>query len=270
MNRSFRGQAARTLAVSAMAAFLAMGSLTTAFAETSGGELKAGVTEAAAEEAEKDWLSIGSVVTLKGYDQEFMILGRVIQNASDDKFYDYCACLYPDGYQGGDLYFFNKDDIGNIASSGFVDEYEQMYRKENLEGIDVDELTKRAKEMETAEEETEAASEAAAEQTGEADAESEAAEKETAESEAGESEKAEDESETKAAPAKEGKTYTTTSNVRLRAEASTDSDILATIPADRQVKEDTGRDGKDGWVPVTFTDSAGAELKGFIKKDFLK
>ncbi len=87
------------------------------------------------------WLPIGTVVLLNGGTKTLMIIGRIVQNASDTKIYEYCGCLYPEGYAGSQMYFFNQDDISIIASRGYENEYELLYREETLAGIDVDQLT---------------------------------------------------------------------------------------------------------------------------------
>jgi hypothetical protein len=82
------------------------------------------------------WLPIGSVVLLRNGSKSLMIVGRVVQNASDHLVYDYCACSYPEGYVSSQMYFFNQTDIAVIASKGYENEYELLYRKEILDGVD--------------------------------------------------------------------------------------------------------------------------------------
>ena len=219
-----------------------------------GAEAQAGMTEEAMSETSRvatseeehgipadEWLPIGSVVKVKGYKRSFMVLGRAVLNDSDSRYYDYCACLYPDGYMGGTLYFFNQDDA-----------YEKLYREENLDGLDVEALTDGSQTEAAKTEDSESGAAAGAQETEESTETDEAGQTEPAESETA------------------GTVYTTTTNVRLRSEPSTDGEALTTIPGGRQVTEDTSRKEKDSWIPVLFTDNTGKILSGWIKKTYLK
>ncbi|MSS14067.1 DUF4176 domain-containing protein [Lachnospiraceae bacterium Oil+RF-744-WCA-WT-11] len=228
-------------------------------------EVQAGMTEEAMSEAGKvaiseqehgipadEWLPIGSVVKVRGYKRSFMVLGRAVLNDSDSCYYDYCACLYPDGYMGGTLYFFNQDLIARVESEGYEDAYEKLYREENLDGLDVEALTDGSQTEAAKGEGPESGAAAGAQETEESTEADQAGQTEPAESETA------------------GTVYTTTTNVRLRSEPSTDGEALTTIPGGRQVTEDTDRKEKDGWIPVLFTDNAGKVLSGWIKKTYLK
>ena len=199
-----------------------------------------------------EWLPIGSVVKVRGYKRSFMVLGRAVLNDSDSRYYDYCACLYPDGYMGGTLYFFNQDLIARVESEGYEDAYEKLYREENLDGLDVEALTDGSQTEAAKGEGSESGAAAGAQETEESTEADQAGQTEPAESETA------------------GTAYTTTTNVRLRSEPSTDGEALTTIPGGRQVTEDTDRKEKDGWIPVLFTDNAGKVLSGWIKKTYLK
>lgn len=228
-------------------------------------EVQVGMTEEAMSETGKvaiseqehgipadEWLPIGSVVKVRGYKRSFMVLGRAVLNDSDSRYYDYCACLYPDGYMGGTLYFFNQDLIAQVESEGYEDAYEKLYREENLDGLDVEALTDGSQTEAAKTEDSESGAAAGAQET----------EKSTETDEAGQTEPAESET--------AGTVYTTTTNVRLRSEPSTDGEALTTIPGGRQVTEDTSRKEKDSWIPVLFTDNTGKILSGWIKKTYLK
>ena len=228
-------------------------------------EVQAGMTEEAMSETGKvaiseqehgipadEWLPIGSVVKVRGYKRSFMVLGRAVLNDSDSCYYDYCACLYPDGYMGGTLYFFNQDLIARVESEGYEDAYEKLYREENLDGLDVEALTDGSQTEAAKGEGSESGAAAGAQETEESTEADQAGQTEPAESETA------------------GTAYTTTTNVRLRSEPSTDGEALTTIPGGRQVTGDTDRKEKDGWIPVLFTDNAGKVLSGWIKKTYLK
>ena len=262
--------AAGVLAGSAVAGpaavYAAEGTTAAAGAESpKGAEAQAGMTEEAMSETSRvatseeehgipadEWLPIGSVVKVKGYKRSFMVLGRAVLNDSDSRYYDYCACLYPDGYMGGTLYFFNQDLIAQVESEGYEDAYEKLYREENLDGLDVEALTDGSQTEAAKTEDSESGAAAGAQETEESTETDEAGQTEPAESETA------------------GTVYTTTTNVRLRSEPSTDGEALTTIPGGRQVTEDTSRKEKDSWIPVLFTDNTGKILSGWIKKTYLK
>ena len=262
--------AASVLAGSAVAGpaavYAAEGTTAAAGAESpKGAEAQVGMTEEAMSETGKvaiseqehgipadEWLPIGSVVKVRGYKRSFMVLGRAVLNDSDSRYYDYCACLYPDGYMGGTLYFFNQDLIARVESEGYEDAYEKLYREENLDGLDVEALTDGSQTEAAKGEGSESGAAAGAQETEESTEADQAGQTEPAESETA------------------GTAYTTTTNVRLRSEPSTDGEALTTIPGGRQVTEDTDRKEKDGWIPVLFTDNAGKVLSGWIKKTYLK
>lgn len=223
-----------------------------------------------------EWLPIGSVVKVKGYKRSFMVLGRAVLNDSDSRYYDYCACLYPDGYMGGTLYFFNQDLIAKVESEGYEDAYEKLYREENLDGLDVEALTDGSQSEAAKAEETESGEAAAGRQKTESEAAAGGQKTESGAAEAGGqktegSTQAEETVQTEPAESETaGTVYTTTTNVRLRSDPSTDGEALTTIPGGRQVTADTSRKEKDGWIPVLFTDNAGKILSGWIKKAYLK
>ncbi len=43
-------------------------------------------------------------------------------------YYDYGACLYPDGQTGQETYFFNNEDIKEVCFEGYCDDLELEYR----------------------------------------------------------------------------------------------------------------------------------------------
>ncbi len=76
----------------------------------------------------KNYLPIGSVVTLKNYDRKVMIIGR--SQISDKIKYDYSGVLFPDGYLGSNkLFVFNSDEIENLFYIGMQNEEELIFRK---------------------------------------------------------------------------------------------------------------------------------------------
>ena len=84
-----------------------------------------------------DWLPIGSVVLLNGANKSLMVISRFVYNVDDGTYYEYCGCLYPEGISDSEYYFFSHDEIGLVVQRGFEDEYEKLYRKTVLDGINV-------------------------------------------------------------------------------------------------------------------------------------
>lgn len=82
------------------------------------------------------FLPIGSVVLLSGGTKKAMITGFC--SISDDdktKIYDYCGCIYPEGYlTSNQICLFNHDQIEEIFFIGYEDEEEKEF-KESLKEV---------------------------------------------------------------------------------------------------------------------------------------
>lgn len=82
------------------------------------------------------FLPIGSVVLLSGGTKKAMITGFC--SISDDdktKIYDYCGCIYPEGYlTSNQICLFNHDQIEEIFYIGYEDEEEKEF-KESLKEV---------------------------------------------------------------------------------------------------------------------------------------
>lgn len=83
-------------------------------------------------------LPIGSVVLLKNSEKRLMITGYLQANVNElSAIYDYCGCLYPEGYIGGDqVYMFDQDQIDTIYSIGYVDEEQENFMDRLLEIVE--------------------------------------------------------------------------------------------------------------------------------------
>lgn len=78
----------------------------------------------------KKLLPIGSVVLLREANKRIMIYGRLQNNISNGKFYDYVACSYPEGnLDANKAILFNHEDIEKIYFIGFQDTEEIEYSK---------------------------------------------------------------------------------------------------------------------------------------------
>lgn len=69
-------------------------------------------------------LPIGSVVLLKESEKRVMIMGFVQAKPEDTSVvYDYCGCLYPEGYMDANkIFLFNHGQIDRVFSLGYMDE----------------------------------------------------------------------------------------------------------------------------------------------------
>lgn len=77
----------------------------------------------------KELLPIGTVVTLHGGDKRLMIIGRLQKTKKEDTVYDYCACLWPEGYLDKDhVYLLNQEDIRCLYHIGLQDVMEFQFR----------------------------------------------------------------------------------------------------------------------------------------------
>ncbi len=80
-----------------------------------------------------DRLPIGSVVLLKESTRKVMIMGfcqKKESEAGDGKLYDYCGCLYPEGYQDSShVYLFDHDMIEKVYSAGYMDDEQFAFQK---------------------------------------------------------------------------------------------------------------------------------------------
>ena len=75
-------------------------------------------------------LPVGSVVLLEESTKKLMILGYLqsMEGDSEQKIYDYCGCLFPEGYMSADqVYLFDHEQIEEIFFLGYQDQEEQEF-----------------------------------------------------------------------------------------------------------------------------------------------
>ncbi len=82
----------------------------------------------------KKFLSIGSVVMLKGAKKALMIIGFCAGTSDEkEKKYDYLGCLYPVGvFSEKSYFFFNHDDIDKVIYLGYTDQEDKEFRSKLL------------------------------------------------------------------------------------------------------------------------------------------
>lgn len=79
----------------------------------------------------KEYLPLGSVVTLKEGEKKLMICGRVQREVRSKRIYDYCACLYPEGLiDSRSVYLFDQEDIDQLYYIGLQDPEEFAFRQQ--------------------------------------------------------------------------------------------------------------------------------------------
>ncbi len=74
---------------------------------------------------EKEFLHIGSVVSLKNGTKKIMITGYYMPMdlKNNNKVYDYCACYYPEGVLDDGKFLFNIEQIDKVLTMQFKLEY---------------------------------------------------------------------------------------------------------------------------------------------------
>lgn len=76
------------------------------------------------------YLPIGSIVIIEDGEKKLMITGFCAINEEDSTTYDYCACIYPEGYLAADnVFLFNHDQIKEIFYLGYDDDEEKEFKK---------------------------------------------------------------------------------------------------------------------------------------------
>lgn len=82
------------------------------------------------------YLPVGSVVMLKGGKKRIMVTGFACKTVDSDKVYDYCGCLYPEGFIASDQnLLFDHEQIENISFIGLIDEEEKGFKQKLNETI---------------------------------------------------------------------------------------------------------------------------------------
>ena len=92
----------------------------------------------------QELLPLGSVVYLQEGTEKLMIIGRGVifrDNETGEQVYtDYMGCIFPNGINPDNTYFFNQENIDRVVFEGLKDEDEerflQVYKKKK-EKIDV-------------------------------------------------------------------------------------------------------------------------------------
>ncbi len=80
---------------------------------------------------DKNLLPIGSIILLDGASKKLMITGFHVIDTINKKEYDYCGCLYPEGFMEK-IAVFNHSQIKEVLFKGMMDrEYFEFKDKFN-------------------------------------------------------------------------------------------------------------------------------------------
>lgn len=75
-------------------------------------------------------LPIGSIVYLHEGTTKLMIVNRGPILPSDDGdrvMYDYTGCMYPEGLDANNVFYFNNENIDKVVFEGYTDEEEERF-----------------------------------------------------------------------------------------------------------------------------------------------
>lgn len=73
-------------------------------------------------------LPIGTVVQLADIKGKVMICGRQQINQEDKKTYDYSGCIFPQGFDGENVFLFDSENIVMIYHLGYQD-LDELHQK---------------------------------------------------------------------------------------------------------------------------------------------
>lgn len=99
-----------------------------------------------------DYLPLGSIVVVQGGIKKYMIISRGLQVKinGEEKFFDYGACMYPEGSIGDQVMYFQHSNINKVIFEGYddddnklmVENIQEAFAKLNLHHEDVEQLKK--------------------------------------------------------------------------------------------------------------------------------
>jgi len=76
------------------------------------------------------YLPIGSVVMLKEGTKRVMITGFCVVTSENEKVFDYCGCMYPEGMLSSEQNcLFDHEQIEKIYHLGLIDDEEKLFKQ---------------------------------------------------------------------------------------------------------------------------------------------
>lgn len=93
---------------------------------------------------DKKYLPIGSVVMLKEGRKNLMITGFCMIDKNDnDKMYDYCGCLHPEGLLDTEkVALFNHEQIEKVWYLGYKNEEEILFKEKLIKYVNENNIAK--------------------------------------------------------------------------------------------------------------------------------
>ena len=85
----------------------------------------------------KDWLPLGSVVSIKGGDRLVMVIGFMAIDGNTKAVWDYVCCPYPEGKRSAEDLFINRESVDEVFQLGLRDA-EGLAFEEYLESLEED------------------------------------------------------------------------------------------------------------------------------------
>ena len=89
-----------------------------------------------------EFVPLGTICIVKGNTKKLMVIARGLALRQDEglRYFDYGACMYPEGLLGDQVIYFNHNAIQKIVSEGYRDEDNELLLetlKDNLEALDM-------------------------------------------------------------------------------------------------------------------------------------
>lgn len=80
------------------------------------------------DESRMEYLPLGSVVVINGSVKKYVIIARGLQLnvRGTSQYFDYGACMYPEGLMGDQVMYFQHSNINKVIFKGFSDDDDQM------------------------------------------------------------------------------------------------------------------------------------------------
>lgn len=75
-----------------------------------------------------EFLPLGTICIVKGNTKKLMIIARGLATVIEGStvYFDYGACLYPEGLLGDSLIYFNSEDIQKTVHEGFTNDENEL------------------------------------------------------------------------------------------------------------------------------------------------
>ena len=91
-----------------------------------------------------DFLPLGSIVIVRGSTKKLMIISRGLALSQDIglRYYDYGACLYPEGLMGDTVIYFNHEGIQKVVHEGYADDENDLALESLAESLKYVEIEK--------------------------------------------------------------------------------------------------------------------------------